>query len=1045
MRSRRVILRLLPLSLATVLLASVMVWQDHVERRLGEDVNAKPKVVVSEHDVPVVPAAQQERTQRPAQKAAPHGHEHSAADRTVAELAPTDVKSFAMVGVTWRSGVPDDAAVEVRWRQDGSWSEWTDLHLDVSNTWTEGGRPGTEPQWVDHADGIAVRVLSDEAASPRDLKVATVNPGKSSAITQVASVRQPSIIKRSSWGAKSGGGCDSPRYGNTTRGAIVHHTAGSNSYSKGDSASIVRSTQAYHMNGRDWCDIGYNFLIDKYGQIFEGRAGGIDRPVRGAHAGNGPVNEETMGVSLMGTFTSASPSSAMKSATTDLIAWRFSDFGLKAKGTYSLGGKTLNRIAGHRNVVSTACPGAKVYSWLSASNGLRDAVEDRLAGDSGGGGGESPAPTGLRLIDKSSTSLKFAWNALPGVTSYRVKYSTSSSMSKPKYAPSTGLDEHLEDLKPDTKYYVQVRDADGGAYSTVVSATTEKAAAAELDPSDFTETGNLYQKPETYDDGDTIRITANFPNGVFDVDLYQQTSSGWKKVGTDESNAKGNAYIDYKVDGTAKLFALTSTDRRTEVATIKPRDTDTSDDSSSGAPTGLRVVDTTSTSLKVAWDALRGAESYRVKLSKSSSMTKPRYAPSTGLDERFNDLSPGTKYYVQVRDAAGGPYSSTVSTTTESISKTSAVTTSKAVSVPSSKTFTFKGHGYGHGIGMSQYGAEGAARSGKKYGAILDHYYSGTDLGSKSGNIRVLITDDTTSSVMIEGRSGLELKHPGNTISLPTSISGKKVVRWSIEPLSSNKKKSTLKYRTSSTWKTYKNLTWTGDAQFEASSMELVMPSGKKDRTFRTALRSAVPKSGSTSRDTVNVLSLENYTRGVVAREVPSSWHSETLKAQSVAARTYGARAMGTSRYYDICDTTSCQVYGGVDAETSATDKAVSATKGKILTHKGKPALAQFSSSSGGYTSPGSEPYLKAVKDSWDDWSGNKNRAWSKSVSASTIQKKYSSIGTLKSLKVTSRNGHGSWGGRVLKLELKGSKGTKVISGNDARWAFGLRSNWFTF
>ena len=58
------------------------------------------------------------------------------------------------------------------------------------------------------------------------------------------------------------------------------------------------------MNGRDWCDIGYNFLVDKYGQIFEGRAGGIDKPVRGAHAGNGPVNEQTMGVSLMGTFTS---------------------------------------------------------------------------------------------------------------------------------------------------------------------------------------------------------------------------------------------------------------------------------------------------------------------------------------------------------------------------------------------------------------------------------------------------------------------------------------------------------------------------------------------------------------------------------------------------------------------------------------------------------------------------------------------------------------------------------------------------------------------
>ena len=154
---------------------------------------------------------------------------------------------------------------------------------------------------------------------------------------------------------------------------------------------------------------------------------------------------------------------------------------------------------------------------------------------------------------------------------------------------------------------------------------------------------------------------------------------------------------------------------------------------------------------------------------------------------------------------------------------------------------------------------------------------------------------------------------------------------------------------------------------------------------------------------------------------------------------------MGSSRHYDICDTTSCQVYGGAAAETSSTDKAVAATAGKILTYKGKPALAQFSSSSGGYSSPGSQPYLKAVKDLWDDWSGNANHDWKKSVSASTIQSKYSSIGTLKSMRVTKRNGHGDWGGRVTSLELKGSKGTKTISGNDARWAFGLRSNWFTF
>jgi SpoIID/LytB domain protein len=226
--------------------------------------------------------------------------------------------------------------------------------------------------------------------------------------------------------------------------------------------------------------------------------------------------------------------------------------------------------------------------------------------------------------------------------------------------------------------------------------------------------------------------------------------------------------------------------------------------------------------------------------------------------------------------------------------------------------------------------------------------------------------------------------------------------------------------------------------------LALVMPAGA-DRTYRTALRSVQPSSGSSSRDTVNVLSVENYTRGVVAREMPASWHAEALKAQSVAARTYGVRAISSTRHYDICDTTSCQVYGGVSAETSATDSAVAGTAGKIVTSGGKPALTQFSSSSGGHTSAGSTAYLKAINDPWDSWSGNANHSWTKAVKASTIQAKYPKIGTLKSLQVTKRNGYGDFGGRVTSLKIVGSKGTTTISGDTARFAFGLRSNWFAF
>ena len=122
------------------------------------------------------------------------------------------------------------------------------------------------------------------------------------------------------------------------------------------------------------------------------------------------------------------------------MAWRFAHYAIPAKGTYSLGGKTLNRIAGHRNVVATECPGAKAYAWLSASGGLRDPVGDLLAGGSSGGGGSTgtAVPTGLHSTAQTTTSLTFVWNTVDGAPRYRVQLSTSSSMSDATYYRSSG-------------------------------------------------------------------------------------------------------------------------------------------------------------------------------------------------------------------------------------------------------------------------------------------------------------------------------------------------------------------------------------------------------------------------------------------------------------------------------------------------------------------------------------------------------------------------------------------------------------------------------
>ena len=278
----------------------------------------------------------------------------SAPDDLVAELGNRSTADFSLVGVTWDPGF-DDTGLEVQVRSrtpEKSWTEWEELHVEADDS--EGGRPGTEPWWVGEADGVAVRVTSPTGDRPPGLTVTTIDAGDPVplAATPAMDVQQtadgsptytaqPSIISRSAWGARKNSSCDSPRTGNETRGIVVHHTAGSNSYTKAQSASIVRAVQSYHMQSRDWCDIGYNFLVDKYGQIFEGRTGGVTLQVRGAHAGTKAVNTYTMGVSMMGTYTSSEPADATKDAMVKLIGWRLGTTFHPATGSYTISGKSV--------------------------------------------------------------------------------------------------------------------------------------------------------------------------------------------------------------------------------------------------------------------------------------------------------------------------------------------------------------------------------------------------------------------------------------------------------------------------------------------------------------------------------------------------------------------------------------------------------------------------------------------------------------------------------------------------------------------------------
>jgi SpoIID/LytB domain protein len=955
MRSRRVIVRLAPYVMTFGLLGSTLAWHNVMTQKMDEDLGT-PRVVVDQLAVPTV------RTDVPVEPApAPSGAARSAAGQggaeveadgsspepsaqapvAIAELTPREVDPFALVGVTWASGVPAAAEVSVRWRGKQGWSDWTEL--DQENSTPEEGRPGTEPQWVKWADAVAVRVVSPVRAVPNDLRIATVDPGDVRGITPAA-VGQPGIILRSAWHARSQGDCSSPRYGSSTQAAVIHHTVGSNSYSKSESPGIVRSIQAYHMEANNWCDIGYNFLVDRYGQIFEGRGGGIARPVRAAHSGNAKVNELTVGVSLMGTFTNTAPTAAMKSAAARLVAWRFSIGHVPAKGTVSIGGETLNRIAGHRDVVGTACPGQYAYAWLGASGGLRDTVARIIAN----GGTPTPTISGFHGVVRSQSVIDYGWNAVKGAAKYQLVVSRSSKWrSKGLVRAVPGTRTRVAGLGAGTTYYAKVR-----ALRSNGTALTN-----------------------------------------FSITLHRTTSPP---------------------PGTA------------------------------GIPKKLRLAGRSASHLTFAWNATRGAATYQIRLSRSASMTSSSAQRVTTTVARFKGLSANTRYYAQVRafnrhGSLLGAWSARLSARTSSERTTTA---NRAVAVPSSGTYTFRGHGFGHGIGMGQYGAAGAARSGKTYWPILNHYYPGTAQATMSGKIRVLISADTTRNVKILGRSGIQFRiGSGSAVTLPTTIEGGTVERWSIEQEGGSA--SSLQYRIDGDWHALK--TWTGSAgRFEAPTLSLVFPD-ETVRTYRTSLVAAHPETGSSGRDTVNELSLEDYTAGVVPREMSYTWPAEALKAQAVAARTYGARAIRSSSYYDICDTTACQVYGGATSEKSSTNAAVTATAGKILTYEGLPAYTQFSASTGGYTDQGTKPYLRAASDPWDDWSGNPRHSWSVPVSAATIAAKYSSIGTLKALEVTSRNGYGEWGGRVTGLKLIGSAGSKTITGNDARWAFGLRSNWFMF
>ena len=296
--------------------------------------------------------------------------------------------TFRVAAFTW-DGPPSQSALLVRTRdrQSGNWSEWFELHddrhgPDIGRPESRDTRRGTDIVVVSESDAVDVRLESLDDEVPTDLYLELIDPRESPADGTVdllppgsaaASTPEFTIRTRAQWGAdESIRDQSEPDYG-SVRGAFVHHTAGTNTYTAADVPGIIRAIYTYHVTGRGWRDIGYNFLVDKFGRVWEGRYGGVSAAVVGAHVAS--YNSYSTGVSVLGTYTSKAPEPAVLTALQQLIAWKFGRHGVNMSGTVGYPGlATLPTIAGHRDGGSTECPGTRLYDRLGALRARIDAA-----------------------------------------------------------------------------------------------------------------------------------------------------------------------------------------------------------------------------------------------------------------------------------------------------------------------------------------------------------------------------------------------------------------------------------------------------------------------------------------------------------------------------------------------------------------------------------------------------------------------------------------------------------------------------------------------
>ncbi|GGM34234.1 N-acetylmuramoyl-L-alanine amidase [Dactylosporangium sucinum] len=320
------------------------------------------------------------------------GYRRTRQTRTLTTTRATTGR-FSAVGITWRepAGV-GEVSVAVRHHvPGGAWSGWQTVAAGendrdaVEPPAPDGGetrRGGADLLWVGPSDGVQVSVTSVGGAAPHDVAADLIDPTDvpGDAVpppppsTEAAPVGlrpfMPPINRRSAWGANEQQMDWRPQYAPYVKAVAVHHTATSNAYSESDVPKILRSIYQFQTVSRGWGDIGYNVLVDRFGRLWEGRTGGLARPVVGAQAGG--FNTGTAGIAMIGNYSATRVPAAVVEATSQYVAWKLSlSQAIDPRGTVALTGGgstsrypvgttvTVPRVFPHRQTNPTECPGDK--------------------------------------------------------------------------------------------------------------------------------------------------------------------------------------------------------------------------------------------------------------------------------------------------------------------------------------------------------------------------------------------------------------------------------------------------------------------------------------------------------------------------------------------------------------------------------------------------------------------------------------------------------------------------------------------------------------